>query len=285
MRQISTASFIILIIMLFCVSGALSQSGYYINLKATGPGSAESADTVRTFGWDRNATYCKDSLLFGESELPPAPPTGVWDFRFIDPRGFNDACMGQGMNKDIRNWIPSVTIADTFQIELKLASAGSYTLTWDPITNTDIKSAFLQDLYGGVLVNVDMLTSTSKLVPGTLLTLYIITSTVNNVKAENELPTSFGLQQNYPNPFNPTTNLKFSIPEKSNVEISVFDMLGRKISTLVSENLAANVYSVEWNGRNDNGTSLASGVYNIRMVAVSELGKIFTDVRKVVLMK
>jgi hypothetical protein len=286
LEKISAVSvFIILILTLVFINTTFSQAEYTVSLKATGPGSSVSKDTICTFGWDKTATYCRD-LALGEDVLPPPPVSGVWDFRFVDPRGFNDACTDMGLHTDIRPWILNTTITDTFQTSIMLGASGSsYTLSWSPITNPSVQTALLQDQFGGVIVNVDMKTTNTKVVPTTMLQLYIIITTTLDVKAENELPTAFGLQQNYPNPFNPTTNVKFAIPAKSNVEIVVFDMLGRKVRTLVSENLAANVYSVEWNGRNDNGTALASGIYNIRMTANSELGNTFTDVRKVVLMK
>jgi hypothetical protein len=289
LKKISAVSvFIIAIFILVFINTTFSQPQYSISLKATGPGSSVSKDTICTFGWDVTATYCRD-LALGEDVLPPPPVSGVWDFRFVDPRGFNDACTDMGLHTDIRPWILNTTITDTFQTSIMLGASGSsYTLSWPPITNPSVQSASLQDLFGGIIVNVDMKTTNTKVVPTSMLQLYIIVTTQKQpdaVKEENEMPKTFGLEQNYPNPFNPTTNVKFAVPAKSNVEIVVFDMLGRKVRTLVSENLSANVYSVEWNGRNDNGTALASGIYNIRMTANSELGNTFTDVRKVVLMK
>jgi hypothetical protein len=266
--------------MLVYVNIATSQAQFKIPITAT---NSTSNGTVE-IGWDRSASHCVDASL-GETELPPKPPSEVFDIRLLDNR--TPSCLGEGVSIDLRNWVESVSVTDTFVITIQQGSGGlPVTLTWPTISNPQIGSLILQDGLGGILVNTNMLTAQSQVVSNSLLlTLNIYATVTNRVKEEGGLPTSFGLQQNYPNPFNPTTNLKFSVPEKSDVEIAVFDMLGRKISTLVSENLAANVYSVEWNGRNDNGTALASGVYNIRMVANSELGKTFTDVRKVVLMK
>jgi hypothetical protein len=289
LEKISAVSvFIILILTLVFMNTTFSQPEYAVTLIATGPGSSTSKDTIATFGWDTRATYCRDTTLFGETELPPPPPDGNWDYRFTDSRGFFDACMGQGTRIDIRPWTPGVASDDTFQVQVKLVGAGTWKLKWDPITNAAVTSAILVDGLGIGVQYADMKVVTTATIPNNMKSIWIITNVVgpaSSVKAENVVPTSFGLQQNYPNPFNPTTNVKFAVPAKSDVEIVVFDMLGRKVRTLVSENLSANVYSVEWNGQNDNGTALASGIYNIRMTASSELGNTFTDVRKVVLMK
>ncbi len=75
-------------------------------------------------------------------------------------------------------------------------------------------------------------------------------------KNESSLPINFELQQNYPNPFNPVTNIDFTIPSDGFVKLEVYDLLGRKISTLINEHKSANRYSIAFNGSN-----LSSGVY------------------------
>lgn len=77
---------------------------------------------------------------------------------------------------------------------------------------------------------------------------------------QGELPLTLSLAQNYPNPFNPTTQIAFSIPEDSQVRLSVFDMQGRLVSELINENLHAGSHSVAFNA-----TNLASGVYLYRI--------------------
>ncbi len=72
---------------------------------------------------------------------------------------------------------------------------------------------------------------------------------------------SFNLQQNYPNPFNNSTRIKFEIPTKSHVQLSIYDMNGRLVKTLVNSAMSAGQHNVHWNGTNMNGTSVPSGVY------------------------
>ncbi len=76
-----------------------------------------------------------------------------------------------------------------------------------------------------------------------------------------ELPEKCILMQNYPNPFNPTTNVEFSLPTDSRVLLTIYDLTGRKVKSLVNRNLPAGWHAVQWDGTNDAGQPVASGVY------------------------
>lgn len=76
------------------------------------------------------------------------------------------------------------------------------------------------------------------------------------------LPASCALEQNYPNPFNPSTEIRFSVPQKSYITLTIFDLLGREIATLVSEELSAGSYSMRWDA-----AGVPSGVYLCRLQA------------------
>lgn len=77
----------------------------------------------------------------------------------------------------------------------------------------------------------------------------------------NGLPDQFELYNNYPNPFNPTTTIRFALPLEGPVELSVYDILGRKVADLINENLPADFHEITWDAQN-----LASGVYIYRLV-------------------
>ena len=78
---------------------------------------------------------------------------------------------------------------------------------------------------------------------------------------DNLLPSSFKLHQNYPNPFNPTTTIKYDIPKLSEVRIVVHDLMGRQVATLLNDTKPAGYHKVTWNGSNQFGDDVSSGVY------------------------
>ncbi|MCH7878034.1 MAG: T9SS type A sorting domain-containing protein [candidate division Zixibacteria bacterium] len=75
------------------------------------------------------------------------------------------------------------------------------------------------------------------------------------------LPETFQLDQNYPNPFNPETTIGFSLERKSHVKLFIYDTLGRRIRTLLSQEFSAGEHEVSWDGRNDDGQQVSSGAY------------------------
>ena len=100
----------------------------------------------------------------------------------------------------------------------------------------------------------------------------------NVVKVENkksELPVAYGLMQNYPNPFNPTTTINYSLPKSQNVKIEIYDMLGRKVKTLVDGYTEAGYHSVYFNA-----SGLSSGIYIYRIIAGN-----FIQTKKMLLLK
>jgi flagellar hook assembly protein FlgD len=94
------------------------------------------------------------------------------------------------------------------------------------------------------------------------------------------LPAQFALSQNYPNPFNPTTRFRIDVATGSPVDVTVFDILGRKIATILHAEKEAGSYTMEWNGRDDQGLAVPTGMYIIRMSAGE-----FTASQKVSLLK
>lgn len=80
------------------------------------------------------------------------------------------------------------------------------------------------------------------------------------------VPETFRLQQNYPNPFNPETTIKFSLPIAGDVELAVYNSIGRRVRALVFEELSAGEYISTWNGRDDEGSPVSSGIYFYRLL-------------------
>jgi hypothetical protein len=102
-----------------------------------------------------------------------------------------------------------------------------------------------------------------------------------------DLPETYTLTQNFPNPFNPTTEIQFGVPHDSKVQLIIYDILGRKVRTLVDNSMAPGTYKTIWDGRDDNGLGVASGVYLYRIVAKSSSisGQDFVLTKKMILMK
>ena len=76
-----------------------------------------------------------------------------------------------------------------------------------------------------------------------------------------EDPVAFSLKQNYPNPFNPTTTIEFSTESNDYVELVIYDILGKHIKTLVSGYLLNGEHKVNWDGTDNNGNTVTSGIY------------------------
>jgi len=95
-----------------------------------------------------------------------------------------------------------------------------------------------------------------------------------------ELPTTYGLSQNYPNPFNPSTVIEFTVPQRSNVELSVYNLLGQRVVTLVDEPMSQGTYRAVWYGQDESGHDVATGIYFYRLLAGE-----FAATKKMVLLK
>jgi len=107
-------------------------------------------------------------------------------------------------------------------------------------------------------------------------TISIIGRSVTSVKQISQLmPDHFALSQNYPNPMNPSTTISFNLPVKSFVSLKVFDMLGREVASIISQELPAGTYARQWNAG-----KMSSGVYFYRLQAGS-----FTQTKRLVLLK
>ena len=139
---------------------------------------------------------------------------------------------------------------------------------------------------------------TSQLTSGKVATVYVklankeATAEVNGFASVNELeislnnfkvvelPTEFALQQNYPNPFNPSTIIKYSIAEPTEVSLKIYDVIGREVANLVNDLQEAGNYQLIWNSTNNMGQAVSAGVYIYRIEAGS-----FVATKKMMLVK
>jgi len=101
-----------------------------------------------------------------------------------------------------------------------------------------------------------------------------------DTKKEILLPESFAIHQNYPNPFNPVTTLRYDLPENGHVNITIYDMLGRQVKTLINQTQDAGYRSVIWDATNDYGKPVSAGIYLYQIQAGE-----YISTKKMVLLK
>lgn len=94
------------------------------------------------------------------------------------------------------------------------------------------------------------------------------------------LPKTFALAQNYPNPFNPSTKIHFDTPKKAHVNLAIYNVLGQEVRTLVNREMDAGKHFVIWEGDNDSGVKVASGMYFYKLISAD-----FVKSRKMMLVK
>ena len=95
------------------------------------------------------------------------------------------------------------------------------------------------------------------------------------------IPTQFALHQNYPNPFNPSTQISFDIPEGSElVRLNIYNILGKKVSTLLNNVVNPGKHKIEWNAKDNEGNPVASGIYFYELSSSS-----FTARKKMLLIR
>lgn len=115
---------------------------------------------------------------------------------------------------------------------------------------------------------------------GNFYTPYLGLCTVSIQPIANQVPDGFRLLQNYPNPFNPNTTIEFALTQKSDVRLVVYNLLGQQVRVLANESVNPGVYKVEWDGKDELGQKVASGIYLYRITAGN-----YVETKKMVLMK
>ncbi len=174
--------------------------------------------------------------------LPPLPPAGLFDVRFGSQRFVENLSNAQTIN--LTGVVYPVTVSiEGMNIKLEDAIDGSKV------------STVVKDGSSFVLEN----------------------SSVNvlKVSSENVVPNEYSLEQNYPNPFNPTTTIKFSLPEASNVKLTIYNAIGQKVAEIVNSTMDAGSYSFNWDA-----TNVASGLYFYELNTNN-----FSSVKKMMLLK
>lgn len=214
-----------------------------------------SHHTIDTIGYQLGATYCLDTAL-GEVELP-SPPFPIFAASLMD------RC-GELLRLDL--YPLHYNILDTFRIRLDRPEVDSaFHFSWPSGLRWPIVRLQMQDIFGGALINWNMLAETSDSVTNpAILELFVLSELgiCGVPQSENSVPRTVSLSQNYPNPFNPATTIRFAVPHTMHVTLKVYDMTGRGVATLLDGIKSAGTYAVTW----DAG-GLPSGIYLCRINA------------------
>ncbi|MFN0157311.1 MAG: FlgD immunoglobulin-like domain containing protein [Bacteroidota bacterium] len=219
-----------------------------------------------------DATGTGQTLYFGADargvipasryEMPPSPPAGVFDARFENAQGgFMVQTHALG--------------AETAEFPVAIQSAVyPLTITWN--------------VKGGAAYEMTDAAGNRRSVSGegsAVVSQSSVTRIQLRLTSGSGVPAEFALLQNYPNPFNPSTNLKFSLPVASRVNVEIYNVLGQRVRSLLSDVLPAGYHVVEWDGRGNSSQVLGSGVYFVKFTATGNREAAFTDVRKIMMMK
>jgi len=209
--------------------------------------------------------------------------TTVWNLGVDDFFGFSaDGALPDTFNytgSGFPGWNTTADLTHYLSIFLGLPAGAEGTLCIDSVTN--IPNVVPANKY-------DWLFEYPAYFMDTLVTQperasYCWTVQIQNDVEEIEsdlIPDNFELGQNYPNPFNPNTNIKFAVPQKSHVNISIFNILGQKIRNLVDSDYGPGYYVTDWDGTSSNGAAVASGIYFYKIEADN-----FKDTKKLMLLR
>lgn len=228
-----------------------------------------------TFGIDTTATDGLDASL-EENELPPFPPTGIFEARFIGDDIDNPA-LGLGTYADYRWGGANFSGSTTHEIIYQAGNGGNQiTLSW---AFPEGVTAQLEDFLGGVVVNQAMSDSGTYTVTNLAVNKLKMTVTFDNVTSvaqfDDPLPGSFRLLQNYPNPFNPATTIAYTLPKNGHVRLSVFDVLGREVALLVDTAKPVGNHQLSFDA-----SELSTGLYFYRITTGT-----FRQTRRMLLLK
>jgi hypothetical protein len=226
--------------------------------------TASSTDPSLKFGMRPLATDGYDAMF--DLLKPPAPPTDKYVESYFSHRDWIPI-LGSKFSSDIR----SPRSRQVWVFYVKVLENTTVTLSWDAST----VPADLEMVDNTNATTVNLANTRCYTFNGEGTRMFTINARTTAVNENGTTPTSFKLEQNYPNPFNPTTNISFSLPSRSFVSLKVFDLMGREVATLVSEELSAGNHLRQWNAMD-----MPSGVYFYRLQADK-----FTETKGLILLR
>jgi predicted small secreted protein len=227
---------------------------------AATPAEWESAPrlVLRDARGDRQTLYFNATVLaekeIGGISKPPLPPKGVFDARFTG---------------DFLVTVEAEPVVDIY------ATRYPITLQIDNLPAAENTGWIVQEVLNNQVVREHSITGNT--------TITIEDQNIKQLKiakSTSTLPQQFDLAQNYPNPFNPTTTITYALPKDVSVRLEIFNLLGQRIKVLTEGYQTAGFKTVVWDGNDQSGKAVSSGIYIYRLKAGD-----FTKTRKMMLMK
>jgi hypothetical protein len=163
--------------------------------------------------------------------------------------------------------IAEVMLVSNDEVGLKVASCSAYARDGEILRIPFTATSDVEEVSISMISNVEEHTETVSLL-------------TTAVEPGFDVVPAFELKGNYPNPFNPETTISFSVAESGSVELSVYNVKGQKVKTLVSSNVEAGSHQITWKGNDDRGNLVASGIYFYKL----RTGR-YTSTKKMILMK
>ncbi|MCK9280038.1 MAG: T9SS type A sorting domain-containing protein [Melioribacteraceae bacterium] len=211
----------------------------YINIAQSNELENSGRIILKDASGNSSTLYLSNSSIdFSMYDLPPVPPDGIFDARFTSGRMAESATSSQSIVISSAKYPVSLSV-DGISIKI-----------------------------------IDELGIERLLKPGSLFTFTKESSNSIQIRSTT-IPLEYNLMQNYPNPFNPTTSIRFTIPEKAVVKLTVYNMLGEEMNSIINKELDAGLHQFEWNA---NG--IPSGIYLYKLTTDK-----FTSNKKMILIK
>ncbi|MCX8010038.1 MAG: T9SS type A sorting domain-containing protein, partial [Ignavibacteria bacterium] len=195
-------------------------------------------------------------IILGKSAGKPGSNLATLPTRIASPPGWDDF--------DLTSY--NITVTDEFFVGLLYDGVNRPAFGFDPANNG---RAWDKDTSGNWTAWNETYFMRAK-----------IKTTTSIAELDNKIPKDFSISQNFPNPFNPQTKIKYSLPKGEYVKIKVFDVNGKEVAELVNNYQSPGNYTVEWNGRNNFGQQVSSGIYFYQI----EAGK-YKETKKMTLIK
>ena len=199
---------------------------------------------------------------------------------------------------DGNNGLPGSIILNPYHFTPQQPGWIEFQITGSPDINNDFYVAVIYDGTNTPLIGADLPGNNrtyeynpdtqqwynlSQLFPEADYTLFmraVMTTTTAVAEIDSKVPQEFHISYNYPNPFNPSTSIRYALPEAEHVKVTIYDINGREVTQLVDNYQSAGTYVVTWNGKNNSGSQVSSGIYMYRIQAGN-----FIETRKMTLLK